>query len=265
MKKNSPEYFDYLNVPVALCTYSLQQRRANQVRLFLYLKSISKGYVKHNSELYINATKDLDVCDRTIRNHLNWLIQEGWLIPDRDAKSIRIVSFEILVRKLNLLPATGVLIYKSDLKNYKTIAIAAIVKYNLMRPKRRIPETEFKKWSSQSPDLPPYPHLPNSVLSRIVGISRTTASRYKNKSKRSGYIETKKVFADTGIPIAEISQLRQYGGYQPGKVRNIKNRVVIQLADKIMCNIKLRRKRNLKPVCRKIRLEKNGHVKCGYI
>jgi hypothetical protein len=265
MKKNSSEYFDYLNVPVALCTYSLQQRRAHEVRLFLYLKSFSIGYVRHGRELYVNASKVLGVCERTIRNHLNWLIQEGWLILDTDKKSIRIVSFEILVRKLNLLSSKGVLIYKTDIKNYKAIAIAAVVKYNLMRPKRRTPETELIMWSSKSPDLPSYPHLPNSVLSKIVRMSRTSASRFKKESKKAGYIETKKIFANTGIPIAEISHVRQYGGYQPGKVRNIKNKVVIQQPDKITCNLKFRDKRNLQEVCRKNRLEKNGHVKCGYI
>lgn len=250
MKKYSSEYFDYLNVPVALCTYSLQQRKSNQVRLFLYLKSISNGYIKISNRHYVKATKELGVCDRTIRNHLKWLIHNGWLIIDRQANSINIISFERLVKKLNLQSATGVLIYKSDLKDYKTIAIAAVVKYNLMRPKRRIPETELKMWSSQSPELPPYPHLPNSVLSRIVGISQTTASRYKKQSKKAGYIEAKKIFTETGIPLSEISHLRQYGVYKPGKVRNIKNRVVIQLPDKIMCNLEFRIKKNLQPVCR---------------
>lgn len=148
MKKYSPNYFDYINVPVALCSYSLQIRKANQVRLFLYLKSISNGYIKNNHEIYLKAAKELGVCIKTIMNHRNWLILEGWLIPDYTANSIRIVSFEILVSKLNLLSATGVIIYKSEVKDYKIIAIAAVVKYNLMRRKRRRPEMELKMWSS---------------------------------------------------------------------------------------------------------------------
>lgn len=265
MKKYSSEYFDYLNVPVALCTYSLQQRKANQVRLFLYLKSISKGYVKNNSELYFKAAKELGVCQRTVKNHRNWLIKEGWLIPDEDANSIRIVSFEILVRKMNILSATGVIINKSTLKDYKNLAIAAVVKYNLMRQKRRKQETEFKMWSSQSPEFPPYPHLPITALAKIVGASKTTASRYKSQAKKGGRIETSKRFEDLGIPKSEILNLKRYGQFQPERLRIIRNKVFLQLPDELRCNLQFRKKSNLRAVCKKNSLEKNVPVKCGYI
>jgi hypothetical protein len=265
MKKHSSEFFDYNNVPIALCSYSLQKRKANQVRLFLYLKSISNGYIKNKHEIYSKAAKELGVCIKTIMNHRKWLIREGWLIPDFTANSMRIVSFEIVVRKLNLQSATGVLIYRSDLKDYKNIAIAAVVKYNLMRPKRRRREMELKMWSSQSHEFPPYPHLPNSVLARIVGTSKTTASRYKRQSKKGAYLETSKRFEDLGIPGTEILNLKRYGQFQPERLRVIRNKVFLRLPDEVRCNLQFRRKYNLRAVCRKNRMEKNVPVKCGYI
>lgn len=265
MKKYGTEYYDYINVPVALCTYSLQIRKANQVRLYLYLKSISNGYIKNNHEIHSKAAKELGVCIKTIMNHRNWLIREGWLIPDYKVNSIRIISFEILASKLNLLSATGVIIYKSDLKDYKIIAIAAVVQYNLMRRKRRGQETELQKWSSQSPEFPPYPHLPNSVLAKIVVTSKTTASRYKRQSKKGGYLETSKRFEDLGIPKSEILNLKRYGQFQPERLRIIRNKVFLRLPDEVRCNLQFRRKYNLRAVCRKNRLEKNVPVKCGYI
>lgn len=253
MKINSHQYYDYFNVPVALCTYSLQVRKVNQVRLYLYFKAISNGYIKNNSKIYTESAKKLGVTKKTILNHRNWLIKEGWLIPDYEVNSFRIISFEILASKLNFFSATGVLLYKSEIKNYKSIAIAAVIEYHIMGLKRRKHAAELKMWSSQPQKFPPYPHLPNSYLAKVLQKSKTSAWRYIKLSQKKRYLQSFKKYEDLMLPSADINLFKTYGPYEPEKLKKIKGRIVKQLPNELKCNITLRRKDNLRRICQENR------------
>ena len=89
MNKNSSQYYDYLNVPVALLKYALECKKTNQVKLFLCLKSSSSGYVQHNKPDFDIAAQHLNICNKTLKTYLKWLIQQGWVIPDQIANNYR--------------------------------------------------------------------------------------------------------------------------------------------------------------------------------
>jgi DNA-binding Xre family transcriptional regulator len=258
MKKNSAQYFDYLNVPVALCEYALEFRKTNQVRLYLYLKSVSNGFIKNESKIYTEAAKELNVCSKSISNHLKWLKNQGWIIQDLQVNSICIISFERLAEKLNFQSATGVIIYKTELKEFKFIAIVSVIEYNMkrMRIRRRKSATELKPWNSKLQKFPSYPHLPHTYLGKVLGVSKTTASRYKKLAKKRKYLLVKKRFDNLGIPAVNMSELKKYGPYESDKLKNIKNKIVEQLPDELTCNVTLRKKYNLRNVCSKNRSEK---------
>ncbi len=122
--------------------------------------------------------------------------------------SIRIISFEILASKLNFFSATGVLIYKSEIKNYKSIAIAAVYKYFMMRLRRRKPVTELKMWSSQLHKFPPYPHLAHTYLAKVLNKSKTSVSRYKKLSQKKKYLKSIKRFEDLKIPSVDLNLIK---------------------------------------------------------
>jgi hypothetical protein len=113
MKKDNSQYFDYFNIPIWLCLFSLKKKKTNQVKLFLFLKSISRnGYIQNNKSIFLTTSNQLGICYRTLRTHLKWLIREGWIVPDPIAHNYRIVGFNILTEKLGSTISTGAIFNK---------------------------------------------------------------------------------------------------------------------------------------------------------
>lgn len=258
MEKNSHQYFDYFNVQVELCLYSIRNKKTNQVRLFLYFKSNSNGYLKNQREVYQRAAVSLNNNIKTIYKHLNWLIQEGWIIPDLKVNSIRIISFEKLARKLGFLSTKGAVLYKIDIRNFKSFAIAAVIQYNMMRNKRRNYQAGLKMRSPQLREIPPYPHLTHNYLAKILNKSKTAISRYKKLSCRQKFLKCEKKYENLDIPSFHFNNLKEFGPYESGKLLKKSGTILRQLTDKIECSIKLRNKCNLREVCRKNRNEKKA-------
>lgn len=249
MKGNCPQYYDYLNVPVALCQYSLTVEKIAQVRLYLYFKSISNGYIKNKISVYQRAANDLKVCMKTIRNHKRWLLNEGWLIHDLRVNSIRILSFKVLATKLGFLSASGVILYKSEIQNFKGIAIAAIIEYYMMRSKRRKKVTELEMWSSQFPSYLRYPHLAHNYLAKVLNKSKTAIYKYKKYSSDKKYIKIKKKYFDLQISGDRIQSLKQYGPINSDNLKRKGSTILYQLPDEIHCQVRLRRKDDLRKIC----------------
>jgi len=249
---------DYLNVPVELCLFALKSRKKNQVLTYLYFKANSNGYFKNRNYKYLEASNELGLCLKTVKTHVKWLIGNGWFLPDIEVGSIRVISFELLASKLAFQSTSGVLLYKTNLRDLKEVSIAAVMKYFLFRGKRGAPVTELKIRSSQFQEYPPYPHLPNSVLAKILSKSKTTASKFRDYAMKKSTIKSIKQFDIINIPIKEIGFLKKYGPYYPNKIRNHGNRTAIQLPDKVKCNVFFRRKRNLRSICQENRLRKKS-------
>lgn len=259
MKGKSPQYFDYLNVPVALCQYALKEEKIAQVRLYLYLKSISNGYIKNRKSVYQKAANYLNVCLKTIRNHRSWLVKEGWLIYDLKVDSIRIVSFKVLATKLDFPSASGVILYKSEIQNFKGVAIAAIIKYYMMRSKRRKMVTELEMWCSQFPSYLRYPHLAHNYLAKVLNKSKSAIYKYKKHAINKRQIKTKKKYLDLMLSGDSIELFKEHGPLNPDNLKKRGGTVLYQLPDEIYCNIILRRKDELRKICQKNRHGKIVH------
>jgi hypothetical protein len=256
MSMDKSKYCDYTNVPVELCVFSLQNRKANQVRLFLYFKSNSNGYLKNKREIYVSAANRLNNNIKTIHNHLNWLIKEGWIIPDINVNSICIISFEKLAKKLGFRSPKGALLYKSDICHFKSFAIASVIKYNLMRINGRKHQAGLKMWSPKLGENPPYPHLTHNYLAKVLNKSKSAISEYKKLASTNKFLTCEKKYEDLKISPRHYSHLREYGPYESEKLIKKSSTILRQLPDKIDCSVKLRNKWNLREVCRKNRYGK---------
>jgi len=256
MIENESEYYDYNNIPIELCKFSLQHGKTNHVRLFLYFKSNSNGYLKNKREVYKRAAVSLNNNIKTIHNHLNWLIKEEWIIPDLKVNSIRIISFEKLASKLGFLSTKGAVLYKIDIRDFKSFAIAAVIQYNMMRNKRRNYQAGLKMRSPQLREIPPYPHLTHNYLAKVLNKSKTAISRYKKQSCRMKFLKCQKKYENLYIPSFHYNSFKEFGPYESYKLLKRSGTILRQLPDKIECFIKLRNKWNLREVCRKNRNEK---------
>lgn len=262
--KDRSIYHDYINVPIELCKYSLENRKSNQVRTFLYFKSRSNGYVKNKRKAYLKASEDLQVSVKTVYNHLHWLINEGWIIPDPKVNSIRVISFEHLADRMGFLSTKGALLYKTDIQNFKSFSVASVIQYNLMRSKGRKSLAGLKMRSPQPEEILPYPHLTHNYLAKVLNKSKTAISGYKKQACTNKFLTCEKKYEDLKISPRHYSYLREYGPYKSETLIKKSSTILRQLPDKIECSVKLRNKWNLREVCRKNRYGKNTEPSyCG--
>lgn len=259
MKKNGPQYFDYLNVPVGLCLYSLQTKKTNQVKFFLYLKSISSGYVqKNNSELLLIASH-LDICYKTLNTYLQWLLQHGWLIPDPIACNYRIIGFNSLTEKLGFTSSTGALLYKNDIPRFKSFAVAAVIAYLIERIRVRQWQTKagLIKGSPNLSGLPTYPSLPHMYLAKTLKLSKTSAYEYRKLTVENKFLKCYKIYENLGFTSENFITLKKYYSENPEALRKKGKQIYIQLPDKIESLVYLRTKSNIRVVCQRNRMRKN--------
>lgn len=249
---------DYINVPVELCLFSLRDKKTSQVRLYLFFKSISSGFIPNSSNTIHMSAEILNVCERTVKNHLYWLIEERWLIHYPETNSFRVIGFKPLAVKLSFRIASGGLLYKNEILKYKAFASALVITYYMMRIKRRKRLTEFKKGSSSSHDLPPYPHLPHLYLAKVLGVTKSSAATYRKLAIKSGYLIQKCQFEDLKIPVDQLGLIKSTDVFDNRLLKKINNSVHIQLPDKIESQIHLRTKWELRSICQKNNMEKNS-------
>ncbi len=243
---------DYLLVPVELCIYSIKNRKVNQVRLYLYLKSSSNGFITINPDQIISIANKLGNCSKTVRNHLRWLQQNKWLILDQEVGSTKIIGFESLARKLNFTIATGAIFYKDEIEYYSGFACAAIIEYLITKKKRRWILAGCKKGRPSLQNHLRYPSLPHEYFAKVISKSKRTAANYRQLSKKNKYITTKEKLEDLRItiPMAENDIFKKYYSEKPHLLRRKNNRIYKQLPDHIETTIFLRTKGNLRKVCR---------------
>jgi len=263
MNRNNPQYYDYLNVPVGLCLYSLQNKKTNQVRIFLYLKSVSSnGYLQKNNLVFQSAANQLKICSKTLRTHLKWLIDQGWLIPDTVANSFRIIGFYSLTEKLGFTSTTGALLYKDKILRYKSFAVAAVIAYQLERIRVRQWQTKagLKKGSPNLSGLPSYSSMPHSYLAKTLKLSKTTACKYRKLTVENEFLTCEKSFEYMGFACKHFKTLKEYYSDNPESLRKMGKQIYRQLPDKVESKVYLRTKINIKPVCQKNRLGKNPNL-----
>ncbi|MDA3929223.1 MAG: hypothetical protein PF541_09700, partial [Prolixibacteraceae bacterium] len=64
-----------MNIPITLITYALTNKVVNQLKLYLYLKSVCSGHFKLNDKNIELACEYLGLkTEKTFHKNLHWLI-----------------------------------------------------------------------------------------------------------------------------------------------------------------------------------------------
>ena len=187
----------YTNIPVSLCEFALVNRKINQVKLYIYLKLVSDGYVVMSNGCYKQWSEAIGVHEKTVKSSFKWLIQNKWITVNSKRNALRIISYKNLSCKLGVNLKTGFL-YEieqvEDFKQLKALCCAIVITYYLDKKrffdKRQSgcitgrPTTNCKKKRTFYP-------MPNSYLAHCTKVSIATAYRYKHEAKMARLIKTK--------------------------------------------------------------------------
>lgn len=186
------------NIPVSLCEYVLINRKISQLKLYIYLKLNSEGFVVYegDNEIYKEWGVAIGLGEKTVRSSLKWLIKHKWITVDGKRGVLKLVSYEKLSKKLNLSSKTGVLWEfnkKEDFVYLKAFCCTIVITCYLRRKRY------FDRQSGRingglimnCSKIKGYYPMANSYLAKCLRVSLATAHRYKQEAEDAGYITTK--------------------------------------------------------------------------
>lgn len=190
-----------MTIPITLLAFSLSKKIVNQLRLYLYLKSVCSGH------FFVSDTNIRTACDflkikseKTFRKNLRWLIKNKWVAYNSKTGSCRIISFARLCHKLNIGTKTGVVFSESDFQTFRPFIYAAVISWRLRRKNWLERQPARKKGRASKSMSKPKFQLPNRYLAKILELDHSTISRYKLAASEAGYIIINHHFDDTELP-----------------------------------------------------------------
>ncbi len=190
----------YTTLPAGVCIYALTNRKVNQIKLYVYLKSISSGHIKYHSTIYDYKkewAKDLNCHSKTIKSSIDWLIKNKWITVNGKRKSLRIVSYKQVCIKNNIDTKRAAIYEPDNFNAFRAFCIAVAIIYFRNRKKWNDKRSAFNKRNSDaSKNRYAYPKgfypLPNLYLAKCLKISKASAHKYKMEAIKYGFISRKK-------------------------------------------------------------------------
>ncbi|WP_029209567.1 hypothetical protein [Aquimarina agarilytica] len=246
----------YTTIPIMLCKYALVNRRVNHLALYIYLKHNSSGYIQYSGEAYKKWAEDLKMSERWTRDAIKWLIEKGWITVNNKRKSYRITSYKNLHKKLNLVTKSAVIYELNNFISLREFCCAALITY-YMKVKRfsEKKRRSVSKIGDANTNHYFYPKgfyaIPISYIAKCLGVSNSTANKYKKCAEKSGLLEvrnTSKYFIDNikaDITYKDISFIKKTFPYLAGRLRLNKNKHVVVVETDIIRSVIIGKKKRL--------------------
>jgi hypothetical protein len=245
----------YTTIPVALCEYAVVNRKVNYLKLYVYLKHISSGHIRFHSCLYEVWATDLKISAKTVKKYIDWLIVNKWITVNSKRGSYRIISYKQLCKKLKLKNRKAVKYDENNFIKFRGFCCGAVITYymrkkNFSDRKRKWPEPQMDGFSmSHSRDPKGFYNLPIRYLCKCLGVSVSTANKYKQAAVEAGYLIIKRnikaLCDDKGKKISKenFSCVVAFENEIAGQLRQGKKHLKIVQADFIHSGIQLKAKR----------------------
>jgi len=227
------EIKEYLNVPIPILLYSLQERRTNEISLWLLLKFVSSGHFKltRNLILRIKAVMRIQKTE-TITKYLDWLLRKGFLTYNSNSKSYRLVSMRKISTGIDSKGYIGCLMYYQDLKSYKEFAFSAYVKHLIRRGRnraKRVGSTMRGTRMNRSQYSSSFYPIPNELLAEIFNKSIPWVVEIRKLAKEKGYLDFTYDYEKLGIPSKDIEFYKATFPEIAPKVKVFENEIAIQI------------------------------------
>jgi hypothetical protein len=241
-----------MNIPITLITYSLTHKVVNQLRLYLYLKSVCSGHFKLREGNVTEACEFLDLkSEKTFHKNLQWLIYYKWVAYNSKTMRIRVISFSRIYHKLEISNKSGVIFEKEDFQSFRPFLYAAVYAWSIRHKnwlERQPVRKEGRARKSMSKPTPDFyrGQMPNRYLAKILQLDHSTISRYKKAVSTAGYIITKHGYEDLQLQLKFIDPLKKSIPEEAHLFVAYNNSIHRQLPDEITSTIHLKR-RNLRP------------------
>lgn len=236
-----------------LTRYALVNRKYNHLKLYIYFKYISDGYVFYNNENIKAWATDIGMSERWIKSTLKWLIKHKWITVNSKRKCYRIISYKELCSKLNIQPHSSAIYELDDFNNFKNYCCAVVITYyiktkSLIDKKNQsesILADSNMNWHFYTKD---FREMPISYLAKCLGVSNSTANNFKKSALQLKLISVKKnhPFIIHNGQRLSIEHLKYYKSAFPniaGRIRTNGKYLRIVESDLIKSEVLIKRKR----------------------
>ena len=233
-----------LNIPITLITYTLTHKVVNQLRLYLYLKSVCSGHFKLREGNITEACEFLDLkSEKTFHKNLQWLIYYKWVAYNSNTRGIRVISFSRLCHKLEITTKSGVVFDKDDFQNFRPFLYASVYAWSIRHKNWLERQPVRKKGRARKSMSKPLNKMPNRYLAKILQLDHSTISRYKLAASTAGFILAEHQYEDTQLQLKFLYPMQKSYPEEAHLLVAHNNTVQRQLPDVITSTIHLKRKR----------------------
>jgi len=184
----------YTTIPVGLCEYALKNRKVNHLKLYVYLKHISDGYVPYDPSVFKLWATDIGCSKRWIYEGLNWLIKNKWITVNGKRNSLHIVSYETICKRLDVFHKVAALYEPDDFTSLDAFCAASVIVFYMRRKawmdRKRRPVSKMGDTNTNRKSYPKgFNTLPVRYLAKCLAVSDATANNYKQKAIKESLIE----------------------------------------------------------------------------
>jgi len=244
----------YTTIPVGLCEYALKNTRVNHLKLYVYLKHISDGYVPYDPSLFKLWDTDIGRSKRWIYEGLNWLIKNKWITVNSKRNSLHIVSYEIICKRLDVFHKVAALYEPDDFKSLDAFCAATAIVFYMRRKawmdKKRRPVSKMGDTNTNRKSYPKgFYTLPVRYFSKCLNVSDSTANNFKQKAIKGKLIEVQRQIItqtdDKGEKLSKdkILVYREVDAPNNGSLRRGTKHLKAVEADLIKSHLIIKRKR----------------------
>ncbi len=250
---------NYLNIPVSLCVFSIQQGCIREFQLFVWLKINCNHRFTVSNQLMFKSIREIGDTKQTIQKRLQWLLDRKWISYNSKTGIYHLNSFRIIHRKTNSSVSKGVLWENYDIQKFKAFVCAGVIGYYAKRKHyndtheirlrdKGQKQVRVKKARPKKSLAPVSFSLPITYLSKAIGVPESTIRNMKLIASQNLFIEVENNFANSNLSVSELHNLRKFSKDLP-ELKKFKlkgDRVVEQLPDKIFVDLNFRYKSILK-------------------
>jgi hypothetical protein len=245
------KYNDYLCIPVELLTFALRNKKVNQVRLFICLKSLyPSGSFKFDDEHIKTICNQLHCHPKSFHANFQWLIgrNQKWVTINKNHCYVK--GFKKILLKINYNSRKCVVFYPGiDLKLFRPFLYAVVITYYMMLKRRmeRRPGMNNERALMRRLHFSYSYNLPNLYLAKALHISKSCASAYKNTAEKAGYINVSKRFEKYDGKSEHLRFIKKHEDEGISrKIRNLNGILAIQMPDALTSTLILKKKYNLR-------------------
>ena len=229
----------------------LRNREEKQLQLYLFLSIITSGKIKSDDIDYNELSRVLGIkTHKTIKCHLNALLQRNWIGYSNKSKNYFIRGFDKIKEIEKITTKTAAVFSIEYFSNFKAWcgSILYAYLYRKTRWSKYKKSASYKEKASQTIYTAPlFLPVATTGCSKFYKISVGQASKLKKLAFEAGFIDVRKNYKNSNIVLEEKELFKKYGDTNlANKVRVRNGQVVFQEIDTILPRIALSKRKKRK-------------------